>query len=111
VTFDTDELASALKAVDAVRSNGTPVRLSLGDPCSLSLVEQDNATVSESLSAATFSPDGVGAIEVAFNPKFLADGIRFLGGDRIEMWLRDSLKPALLGSNECRYLLMPVRTS
>lgn len=111
VSFDTSELASALKAVDAVRSNGTPVRLSLGDSCSLTLVEHDNATLTESLSAATFSPDGVGAIDVAFNPRFLADAIRFLGGDRIDMWVRDSLKPALLGTPECRYLLMPVRTS
>jgi len=48
---------------------------------------------------------------VAFNPTYLADGIRFLAGDTVQMWVRDPLKAVLLGPADRRYLLMPVRIS
>ena len=110
--FDSEELASAVKTAAAVGSGkGTPVRLSLGRTCSLSLVERDAATIHEDLSKATFTPDGLGDTEVAFNPTYLADGIRFLAGDTVQMWVRDPLKAVLLGPADRRYLLMPVRIS
>ncbi len=109
--FGCAELASALKTVAAVRTNGTPVRMSLGDKCSLRLSEQNTGDVTEELADARFTADGVGPIEVAFNPAYLADALRFCGGDRVRIFVRDGLKPALLGARDARYLLMPVRLS
>jgi DNA polymerase-3 subunit beta len=109
--FGSAELTSVLKTMAAVRSNGTPVRMSLGDRCSIRLSEQNSGDVTEELTDAHFTADGVGPIEVAFNLDYLADALRFCGGDRVRIFVRDGLKPALLGTPDARYLLMPVRMS
>lgn len=110
--FEVDEMASALKAAAAVgNGNGTPVRLNLGETTTLSLVEGDATAIRETLTTAAFSPDGVGALEVAFNAAYLADALKFVGEERARMWIRDGLKPALFGPPDRRYVLMPVRLS
>lgn len=112
VTFEVAEMASALKAAVAVgNGGGAPVRLSLGETSTLALADGEATTIRETLATASFSPDGVGAIEVAFNPSYLADALKFVGEERTSMWVRDGLKPALIGPAERRYLLMPVRLS
>jgi DNA polymerase-3 subunit beta len=109
--FDADELESALKAASAVRGSGSaPVRLALDRSCALTLTEPDLGTVREELAEARFSPDGVGPLEVAFNPEYLLDGIRFAGEERGRLWVRDGLKPALFEGPERSYAVMPVRT-
>ncbi|MGH2693317.1 MAG: DNA polymerase III subunit beta [Actinomycetota bacterium] len=109
--FDASELESALKAASAVRESGSaPVRLALDRECALTLSEPDLGTVREELAGARFSPDGVGPLEVAFNPEYLADGIRFAGEERGRLWVRDGLKPALFEGPGRSYAVMPVRT-
>ncbi len=57
---------------------------------------------------------------IAFNPRFLIDGLDALGGDEVMLELRDELKPAILrppapeqgddaDDADFLYLLMPVR--
>lgn len=112
VEFEAAEMASALKSVEAVGTgDGTPVRLNLGETTTVTLVEGNAAAIRESLASATFSPDGVGEIEAAFNPGYLADGLKFVGTERARMRVRDGLKPALIGQSDRRYVLMPVRLS
>jgi DNA polymerase III subunit beta len=108
--FDPQELASALRAAMSVRSTtGAPVRLTLDRTCSLALKDPDLGEMREALTEARFSPNGAGAMEVAFNPDYLADAIRFCGAERGRMWVRDGLKPALFEGPERRYVLMPIR--
>ncbi len=108
--FDPEELGSALRAATSVRSTtGAPVRLTLDRTCSLALKDPDLGEMREALTEAKFSPNGAGAMEVAFNPDYLADAIRFCGAERGRMWVRDGLKPALLEGPERRYVLMPIR--
>jgi DNA polymerase III subunit beta len=108
--FDPEELGSALRAATSVRSTtGAPVRLTLDRTCSLALKYPDLGEMREALTEARFSPNGAGAIEVAFNPDYLADAIRFCGAERGRMWVRDGLKPALFEGPERRYVLMPIR--
>jgi DNA polymerase-3 subunit beta len=108
--FDPEELGSALRAATSVRSTtGAPVRLTLDRTCSLALEDPDLGEMREALTEARFSPDGAGAMEVAFNPDYLADAIRFCGAERGRMWVRDGLKPALFEGPERRYILMPIR--
>lgn len=110
--FEVDEMASALKAAAAVgNGSGTPVRLNLAETTTLSLVEGDTTAIRETLTTAAFQPDGVGALEVAFNAAYLADALKFVGEERARMWIRDGLKPALIGPPDRRYVLMPVRLS
>jgi DNA polymerase III beta subunit len=108
--FDAKELESALRASVSVRgSNGSAVRLTLDQSCSLTLAAPDFGSVREVLPRASFSPNGVGPVEVSFNPHYLLDAIRFMGAERGRMWVRDGLKPVLFEGPDRRYALMPVR--
>ena len=108
--FEPEELTSALRAAASVRSTaGAPVRLSLDRTCSLALREPDLGEMREQLAEASFTPYGASAVEVAFNPDFFADAIRFCGAERGRMWVRDGLKPVLFEGPDRRYVLMPIR--
>lgn len=108
--FDAEEMISAAKGADAVRTqNSTPVRIVLGDSCELRMEESGTATVSETLKGASYSPNGVGPMLVAFNPSFLVDGVTFIGDERVRMWSADPYKPALFVNDDRSYVLMPVR--
>lgn len=111
--FDPAELRSALKAAASVRKGKggpSPIRLSLDRTCSLAVSEPELGTMRENLPEATFSPNGVGAVEVSFNPDYLADAIRVCGTAQGRMWIRDALKAVLFEGRERSYALMPVRT-
>jgi DNA polymerase-3 subunit beta len=108
--FDSKELGSALRAAASVRSTkGAPVRLTLDRTCSLNVREHDLGEMQQTLTGASFSPNGVGPTEVALNPDYLADAIRFCGAERGRMWVRDALKAVLFDGPDRRYALMPVR--
>jgi DNA polymerase III subunit beta len=109
--FDPEELGSALRAAASVWGGKTPppVRLTLDRKCTLAITEPDLGTMRETLSGASFSPNGVGAIQVAFNPSYLADAIRFCGAERGRMWIRDALKAVRFDGPERTYALMPIR--
>lgn len=110
--YDSKELANAVKGASELRSEkATPVRLVLGDSCALRMAEGQVETTTETLEGATYHPDGVGPLEIAFNPDFLLDGISFMGNGTGLMRITAAAKPALfVGHDDSRYLLMPVRT-
>jgi DNA polymerase-3 subunit beta len=108
--FDPEELGSALRAASAVHhTKGAQVRLSLDRTCSIAVREHDLGEMREALTGASFSPNGAGAMEIAFNSDYLADAIRFCGVERGRMWVRDGLKAVLFDSPDRRYALMPIR--
>ena len=108
--FDSEELGSALRAAASVRSTrGAPVRLTLDRTCSLNVREHDLGEMRETLTGASFYPNGVGPVEVALNPDDLADAIRLCGAERGRMWVRDALKAVLFDGPDRRYALMPIR--
>jgi DNA polymerase III subunit beta len=109
--FDPQELGSALRAASAVHhTKGAQVRLSLDRSCSIAVRDHDLGEMREALTGASFSPNGAGAMEIAFNSDYLADAIRFCGAERGQMWVRDALKAVLFDSPDRRYALMPIRT-
>lgn len=110
--FDSKELDSALRAAASVRKGRavSPISLTLDRACSLAVTEPDLGTMKETLAEASFSPNGVGAIQVAFNPDYLADAIRFCGTKRGRMWIREATKAVLFEGPDRSYALMPVRT-
>jgi DNA polymerase-3 subunit beta len=108
--FDAAEMQSAVRAVASVRGTmGAPVRLTLDSPCFLALAEPDFGSFLEELPGASFSPNGTGPIQVAFNADYLLDALRFVGAEKGRMWVRDALKPVLFEGEDRRYALMPVR--
>ena len=108
--FDPQELGTALRAATSVRSTkGASVRLTLDRTCSLALRDPELGEMREALTEATFSPNGAGAMEVAFNADYLVDAIRFCGAERGRMWVRDGSKAVLFEGPDRRYALMPIR--
>jgi DNA polymerase-3 subunit beta len=106
--------ASRTQFLDAVRRVGLLARES-------SPVKMEFNALGVRLSSS--SPDLGGAVEVveakyegeeltaAFNPAYLADGLTAAMGDRVQVEVRDGLKPAVIrGEGEAFvYLVMPVR--
>lgn len=109
--FDTKELAAAVKgAADLRDQKSIPVRIALGESCTLRMVEGQTEKVTETLESATYSPDGTGPLEIAFAPDFLLSGISFIGNGKGLMRVTDGQKPAVfIGDADDRYVLMPVR--
>lgn len=109
--YDSKELATAVKGAAEIRSEKSiPVRIALGDSCTLRMVDGTIEKTTETLESATYSPDGVGPLEIAFNPDFLLGGIAFAGRADGVMRVSDESKPALfIGDDDDRYVLMPVR--
>ena len=51
-------------------------------------------------------------VQIAFNPRYLADGVSAVEGDSIRIRVIDGLKPSVIssvGDDTFVYLLMPVR--
>jgi DNA polymerase-3 subunit beta len=102
------ELLEAIRRVGLLARENSPIRLEL------------NALGARLTSS---SPDLGGAVEaveasyegeeltVAFNPHYVADGLAGVVGEKVQVELRDGLKPAVLrgDGDEFTYLVMPVR--
>lgn len=106
-------LREALKRVSLVLHQDSAVRLVFSaDELVLKAGTGDEATATESI-GCTLQGEG---LDVAFNPRFLADGLAGLNEANARLSLQSSEKAAVLtgidpeGSSEVfRYLLMPVR--
>lgn len=101
----------AVTRVGLVAQANTPLRLHLGDETKVTVVESGVAEAWEVLTEAQYTGE---PMVVAFNPRFLGDGLEAIEGDRVFLELGDPLKPALVkaeGLEDFVYLVMPVRLS
>jgi DNA polymerase-3 subunit beta len=107
-TFSTVQMASALKASEAVGTGDEGlVRLNLGKVTTLTCISDGIAVLRETLRASY--DNGVGDIQITFNSAYLADALAFVGTETTTMRVRDAKKAVLIGaSNHRRYVLMPV---
>lgn len=103
-------LLEALARVALVAEDHIPVRLKIAEGgVELAVSRQDVGAESEFIEGE-FS--GEGEIEIAFNPKYLADGVAAITSDKVRVQLIDGLKPSVLDGVDdpgFLYLLMPVR--
>jgi DNA polymerase-3 subunit beta len=105
--------AEAVKRVALVAERNTAVRLSFSaGQLLLEAGTGDEAQASEVLEA---SFEGA-AIQIAFNPQYLLDGLTAIDSDTARMAFTEPGKPALItgkpspdGQPDYRYLLMPIR--
>jgi len=105
----THEFESTLKRVSTLAKEDSPLKLNIdkkGLLVSASTREVGNAE--EKMDVKTTKPP----IEIAFNPKFLLDGISVIEEEETQICLEDPLKPGLIkpkGKDDYLYLIMPVR--
>lgn len=114
-TVDTAALADALKRVALVAERNTPVRLSFdSSEVTLRAGAGEDAQANEAVECGVEGD----AIEIAFNPQYLLDGLAAVDAPITRFAFTVATKPAVLSglaepgaapSGEYSYLLMPVR--
>lgn len=109
LTVDKGALAEAVGRAALVAEDHIPVRLAMhSGGVELSVIRQEVGEASELLEAEYSGED----MTIAFNTRYLMDGIGAVDDDQVVIETSDPLKPGLMhggSSEEFRYLLMPVR--
>ncbi|MGH2708228.1 MAG: DNA polymerase III subunit beta [Actinomycetota bacterium] len=103
------ELLEAVQRVGVVAGANTPVKVHLGEEVRLTAVEAGVGEAAEVLENASYVGEPA---TMAFNPRFLSDGLEVLEGDKVVMEVGEPTRPAILtgdGGAEFLYLVMPVR--
>ena len=111
----TSELVEAVRRVALVAERNTPVRLRFTDgQVTIEAGTGDDAQASEAVESTLTGP----ALEIAFNPSFLLDGLGVIGTDYARLSFTQPSRPAVLSGQDeqdgeadtsYRYVLMPVR--
>jgi DNA polymerase-3 subunit beta len=106
-----DDLIEALGRASLVAEDHIPVRLRMMDGgVEVTVTRQDVGGETEHIEG-TFSGEAEEVL-IAFNPRYLTDGVSAMEGDEVQIDVIDGLKPSVMrsvGHDEFVYLLMPVR--
>lgn len=111
VVLDREELLEALGRVTLVAEDHIPVRLKIGEGgVEVTVSRQDVGGETEHLSGEFTGSDD--EVSIAFNPRYLQDGVSAILADKVRIRVIDAFKPGVLDAgdgSEFLYLLMPVR--
>jgi DNA polymerase-3 subunit beta len=111
IILDKEELLEALGRVTLVAEDHIPVRLKLMEGgVEVTVSRQDVGGETEHLSGEYSGADE--EVSIAFNPRYLQDGVTAILGDKVRIRVIDAFKPGVIDSGdsgEFLYLLMPVR--
>ncbi len=106
-------LAESVRRVALVAERNTPVRLAFSSGQLVLEAGTGDEAQAEEVVEADYSGDD---LSIAFNPQYLLDGLSAVDSDTVRISFTEPGKPALLtgkpgpdGSQEFRYLLMPIR--
>ena len=92
--MEKEAVLEALGRVALVAEDHIPVRLKIGEGgVEVNVTRQDVGAEVEHLPGEFTGAD---EILIAFNPRYLADGVGAISGDKIRMRLIDGLKPSVL---------------
>lgn len=112
VTLDREELLDALGRVTLVAEDHIPVRMKLmAGGVEVAVSRQDVGGETEHLEGEYSGSDE--EVTIAFNPRYLQDGVTALAGEKVRIQVIDGFKPAVIDAgakdDDFLYLLMPVR--
>lgn len=111
VILNKEGLLEALGRVTLVAEDHIPVRLKLlSGGVEISVSRQDVGGETEHLQGEYSGSDE--EVSIAFNPRYLQDGVTAIPGDVVRIRVIDSFKPSVLDDGtdgDYLYLLMPVR--
>ncbi len=106
-----EDVLEALGRVSLVAEDHIPVRLKLTEGgVEVTVTRQDVGGESEHISGTFTGSDE--EVSVAFNPRYLADGVTAIEGDEVRIQVIDGVRPSVVdggAGQEFLYLLMPVR--
>jgi DNA polymerase III subunit beta len=111
VVVEKEVLLDALGRVTLVAEDHIPVRLKLMEGgVEVTVTRQDVGGESEHLAGDFTGSDE--EVSIAFNPRYLQDGVNVVKGDSVRIRVIDAFKPSVVdsgGDDDFLYLLMPVR--
>ena len=111
VILDKETLLEALGRVTLVAEDHIPVRLKLMEGgVEVMVSRQDVGGETEHLDGEFSGTEE--EVTIAFNPRYLQDGVTAVDGDKVRIRVIDGFKPSVLdsgGDDDYLYLLMPVR--
>ncbi len=111
IVLDKEGLLDALGRVTLVAEDHIPVRLKLMEGgVEVAVSRQDVGAETEHLSGEYSGSDD--EVSIAFNPRYLQDGVIAIIGDSVRIRVIDAFKPGVIDAGEGSdfiYLLMPVR--
>ena len=111
IVVNKDDVLDALGRVSLVAEDHIPVRLKLGEGgVEVTVNRQDVGGESEHIPGTYTGTDE--EVTVAFNPRYLGDGVGAIPGDSIRIQVIDGVRPCVVDAGEGEdflYLLMPVR--
>jgi DNA polymerase-3 subunit beta len=111
VILNKEDLLAALDRVSLVAEDHIPVRLKLMEGgVEVTVSRQDVGAESEHLSGEFTGSEE--EVTIAFNPRYLQDGVVAMPGESVRIQVIDSYKPSVLDTGtegNFLYLLMPVR--
>ena len=106
-----EDVLDALGRVSLVAEDHIPVRLKLTEGgVEVTVTRQDVGGESEHLPGTFTGSDE--EVSVAFNPRYLADGVGAIVGDEVRIQVIDGVRPSVVDGGEGQdflYLIMPVR--
>jgi DNA polymerase-3 subunit beta len=109
LTVSKEAMMDAIDRASLVAQDHIPVRLELSDGgVDVSVIRQEVGGTAERVEGS-YSGE---KMTIAFNPRYLSDGVAAIEDDEIVLEVLDSLKPGILrgaSSEDFLYLLMPVR--
>src|SRR5437660_4504545 len=111
LSIDRGEFGQAVQRVSVVAGTNTPVKVHLGDEVRLTAVEAGVGEAAEVLEGAAYEGE---SMVVAFNPRFLGDGLDAVEGEQAILEVSSPTKPGVLHGEdrpEFTYIAMPVRLS
>lgn len=111
LSVDRVEFAQAVQRVSIVAGATTPVKVHLDSEVRLTAVEAGVGEAEEVLEGASYEGE---AMVVAFNPRFLGEGLDAVEGERAIVEVASPTKPGVLRGEdrpEFTYIAMPVRLS
>jgi DNA polymerase-3 subunit beta len=111
LSVDRGEFGQAVQRVSVVAGANTPIKVHLGDEVRLTAVEAGVGEADEVLEGATYEGE---PMVVAFNPRFLADGLDACEGEKVVLEVSSPTKPGVVRGEEryeFTYIAMPVRLS
>lgn len=111
VVLEKDVLLEALGRVTLVAEDHIPVRLKLMEGgVEVAVTRQDVGGETEHLPGVFEGSDE--EVSIAFNPRYLQDGVTVIPGNSVRIRVIDAFKPSVIDSgaeDDFLYLLMPVR--
>lgn len=110
ILVNKDELINALKLTSSLSSRINEVKLKVKDKKVLEVYSSDNV-LGENNYLVSAKVDGENC-EIAFNWKYLLDGVKAISGEQVFIGLNGESKPAIIntpGDSMYFYVLMPIK--